>query len=92
MIGVDHFKAIIDEFDHDIGDQILVELAKVIHTNISEFDMVARLSGDEFLISMLSSNNESDILKIAHNIIEDFSKIKVSVNNNGQTLQKKLFA
>lgn len=88
MIGIDHFKAIIDEFDHDIGDQILVELAKVIHTNISEFDMVARLSGDEFLISMLSTNNVHDVTKIATNIIEDFSKIKVQVNEDGQTLQK----
>ncbi len=90
MIGVDHFKAIIDEFDHDIGDQVLVELAKVIHTNISEFDMVARLSGDEFLISMLNSNKEADILRISKNIINDFSKIKVVVNEEGQTLQKTI--
>ncbi|TLP35758.1 GGDEF domain-containing protein [Arcobacter arenosus] len=88
MVGVDHFKAIIDEFDHDVGDQVLVELAKIIHTNISEFDMVARLAGDEFLISMLSTNNEHDIEKIGKNIIDDFSKIKVPVHNNGQFLQK----
>lgn len=88
MIGVDHFKAVIDEFDHDIADQILIELAKVIHTNISEFDMVARLSGDEFLISMLSTNNLNDIKNISSNIINDFSKIKVNVNEEGHTLQK----
>jgi len=90
MVGVDHFKAIVDEFDHDIGDQVLVELAKVIHTNISEFDMVARLSGDEFLISMLSTNNIEDITKISTNIINDFSKIKVKVNEEGHTLQKTI--
>ena len=88
MIGVDHFKAIIDEFDHDIADQVLIELAKIIHTNISEYDMVARLSGDEFLISMLSSNNESEIIKISENIINDFSKVEVQVNREGQTLKK----
>lgn len=92
MIGVDHFKAIIDEFDHEIGDEVLVELAKVIHTNISEFDMVARLSGDEFLISMLSSNNEEDVRKIASNIINDFSQVKVKVNDHGHTLQKTICA
>ncbi len=90
MVGIDHFKAIIDEFDHDIGDQVLIELAKVIHTNISEFDMVARLTGDEFLISMLSSNNKVEILKIAQNIIDDFSKVKIKVNEGGQTLQKTI--
>jgi|GEM_PF-416244 len=89
MIGVDHFKAVIDEFDHDIGDQVLIELAKVIHTNISEFDMVARLSGDEFLISVLSTTNEAEIIKMAENIIKDFSQVKVEVDpNTKQTLQK----
>ncbi len=89
MIGIDHFKAVIDEFDHDIGDQVLVELAKIIHTNIAEFDMVARLSGDEFLISMLSTSNKNEIIKIANNIIKDFSEVKVLVNSETkQTLQK----
>lgn len=90
MVGIDHFKAIVDEFDHDIADQVLVELAKVIHTNISEFDMVARLAGDEFLISMLSTNNAKDIERIANNIIKDFSTIKVPVNADGHFLQKTI--
>ncbi|RXJ88338.1 GGDEF domain-containing protein [Arcobacter sp. CECT 8983] len=90
MVGVDHFKAVIDEFDHEIADQVLVELARVIHSNISEFDMVARLSGDEFLISMLSTTSESEIAKIAQNIINDFAKIKVIVNDAGHTLQKTI--
>ena len=29
------FKTVIDEFNHDIGDTVLIELAKVIHSNIS---------------------------------------------------------
>ncbi len=90
MIGVDHFKAIIDEFDHSIGDKVLIELAKVIHTNISEFDMVARLSGDEFLVSLLSTNNLNDVINICQKIIQDFSELKVAVNENGQTLQKTI--
>lgn len=91
MIGIDHFKAVIDEFDHDIGDQVLVELAKIIHTNISEFDMVARLSGDEFLISVLSTTNKNDVIKMVTNIIKDFSQVKVLVDKEtNQTLQKTI--
>lgn len=90
MVGVDHFKAVIDEFDHEIADQVLVELARVIHTNISEFDMVARLSGDEFLISMLSTSSQNDIERIARNIIKDFAQVKVTVNEQGHTLQKTI--
>lgn len=90
MIGVDHFKAVIDEFDHDIADQVLVELAKVIHTNISEFDMVARLSGDEFLISVLSQKTANEVEELANNIIEAFSKVEVPVNDEGHTLKKTI--
>lgn len=43
MVGIDHFKAVIDEFDYDISDKLLIELAKVIHGNINEFDMVAKI-------------------------------------------------
>ncbi len=90
MIGIDHFKAVVDEFDHDVGDKVLIELAKVIHSNISEFDMVARLSGDEFLVSILSLNSENEILNMAQKIIDDFSKIKIVVDENNQTLQKTI--
>lgn len=90
MVGIDHFKAVIDEFDHDIGDQVLVELAKVIHTNISEFDMVARLSGDEFLISVLSQKTQNEVEDLARKIIESFSHVEVPVNENGHTLKKTI--
>jgi len=87
MIGIDRFKAVIDEFDYDIGDKVLIELAKVIHSNISEFDLVARLSGDEFLVSILSTNAESDIEKIAKNIIDDFAQTEIPINDEA-TLRK----
>ncbi|WP_375723724.1 GGDEF domain-containing protein [Arcobacter sp. KX21116] len=89
MIGIDRFKAVIDEFDYDIGDKVLIELAKVIHTNISEFDLVARLSGDEFLVSILSSDSESEIRIICEKIIEDFANAEIQINEEA-TLKKTI--
>ncbi|RXJ82567.1 GGDEF domain-containing protein [Arcobacter sp. F2176] len=89
MIGIDRFKAVIDEFDYDIGDKVLIELAKVIHTNISEFDLVARLSGDEFLVSILSSDNENEIRVICEKIIEDFANVEIQINEKA-TLKKTI--
>jgi diguanylate cyclase (GGDEF)-like protein len=80
MVGIDRFKAVIDEFDYDIGDKVLIELARVIHSNISEFDLVARLSGDEFLVSILSTEKEDEIKDISKKIIEDFAEIEVPIN------------
>lgn len=89
MVGVDHFKAVIDEYDYDIGDRVLVELAKVIHANISEFDMVARLTGDEFLISILSTSSEHDIINISNKIIKDFAEIEIKITEE-QILKKTI--
>lgn len=91
MIGVDHFKAIIDEFNYDIGDKVLIELAKVVHSNINEFDMVARLNADEFLVTILSSVSKNDVTNIGNKIIEDFSQVEIVVNEyTNQSLKKTI--
>ncbi len=91
MIGIDHFKAVIDEFDYDIGDLVLVELAKVIHSNIKEFDIVARLTGDEFLVALMNRPSIDIVTEIAQKIIDEFAEIKVIVNEEtGQILKKTI--
>ncbi len=89
MIGIDHFKAVIDEFDHNIGDKVLIELAKTIHSNISEFDMVGRLTGDEFLVTLLSTEYEHEVTSLAHKIISDFAQTEILVNEKTNQLLKK---
>lgn len=89
MIGIDHFKAVIDEFDYDIADKVLIELAKVIHSNINEFDMVGRLNGDEFLVSILNNVNEHQAAQIAEQIILDFAEVSILVNEETKQKLKK---
>lgn len=89
MVGIDRFKAVIEEFDYDIGDQVLIELAKVIHSHIKDFDIVARLTGDEFLVALVNPSSISVVEDTAQKIINDFSRVEVVVNQEtGQTLQK----
>jgi diguanylate cyclase (GGDEF)-like protein len=91
MIGIDHFKAVIDEFDYDIADKVLIELAKVIHSNINEFDMVGRLNGDEFLVSILNNASEYQAEELAKKIISDFAEVSILVNEEKkQTLKKTI--
>lgn len=88
MIGVDRFKAVIDEFDYETADKVLIELAKVIHSNINEFDMVGRLNIDMFLVS-LDDCDEVQACNIAKKIILDFSKTPILVDKKTkQTLKK----
>jgi len=89
MVGIDRFKAVIDEFDYDIGDKVLIELAKVIHSNIKDFDIVARLTGDEFLVALINLPDPKLAQNVAQRIIDQFAKVEVVVDDETmQTLKK----
>lgn len=49
-IDLDGFKAINDTYGHLAGDQVLVECAKRIKSELRVSDIVARIGGDEFLV------------------------------------------
>jgi len=89
MIGIDRFKAVIEEFNYDIGDKVLVELAKVIHSEIKDFDIVARLTGDEFLVALVNTDSISTAENIAQKIVDVFSKVEVVVNEKNKQVLKK---
>ncbi len=91
MIGIDRFKAVIEEFDYDIGDKVLVELAKVIHGEIKDFDIVARLTGDEFLVALVNTKSIDLAEETANQIINKFSQVEIVVNKEtNQTLKKTI--
>jgi len=70
FIDLDNFKQINDAMGHDIGDQVLQEMALRFKNSIRDSDTLARLGGDEFTIIVEEVENERDISQLAHKIIE----------------------
>lgn len=56
IMDIDYFKVINDTFGHEIGDKVLVQLARLLEENIRETDMVARWGGEEFLFLLVNSD------------------------------------
>jgi diguanylate cyclase (GGDEF)-like protein len=50
MLDLDHFKAINDMFGHAVGDQVLVEVARILRDSCRDLDLAVRYGGEEFTI------------------------------------------
>jgi two-component system cell cycle response regulator len=68
MLDMDHFKAVNDEYGHDIGDKVLKELARILDETVRESDLVIRYGGEEFIVLLVGVNTEEDALKVANKI------------------------
>ncbi len=61
LFDIDHFKNINDDFGHQKGDLVLVEVAKLVNETMRARDVFARLGGEEFVI--LLPNTDIDKAK-----------------------------
>ncbi|MDD3307730.1 MAG: GGDEF domain-containing protein [Acetobacterium sp.] len=52
MLDMDYFKKVNDTYGHNLGDEILIQLVKLLSQEIRKIDMLSRWGGEEFLIIM----------------------------------------
>jgi diguanylate cyclase (GGDEF)-like protein len=55
-IDIDHFKLINDKHGHDIGDQVLIQIATLLKKRCRSIDKLYRLGGEEFLFILFSTD------------------------------------
>lgn len=70
FLDLDRFKIINDSLGHQLGDKLLVEMARRLELSLRPSDMVARLGGDEFVILLDHLDEASDAAYIAERILK----------------------
>ena len=79
LIDLDYFKAVNDTFGHDVGDQVLMNVADFLSANVRKQDLIARWGGEEFVILLRDTSIEQSE-QIASNLqekmkLENFSPV-----------------
>ncbi|WP_298625863.1 GGDEF domain-containing protein [uncultured Legionella sp.] len=74
FMDLNEFKQINDQYGHDVGDTLLLQVGKRLQTCFREQDFLARLGGDEFtaIISYKPDDTIAEI--IMHRILNEFSE------------------
>jgi diguanylate cyclase (GGDEF)-like protein/putative nucleotidyltransferase with HDIG domain len=108
MLDLDEFKQVNDTFGHKIGDQMLREVARLLHSQLREYDFLARYAGDEFvaIVQELVGEQVEELRDRIENTISKFSlrvraghhaRVGISVGaatygTDGETLDQLLIA
>lgn len=58
LIDIDDFKQINDVYGHQVGDDIIIQVANVIKKNIKNFDIAARWGGEELAVYLSKADKE----------------------------------
>lgn len=79
FIDLDDFKKINDSLGHEVGDELLQQVATRLQQTLRRADTVARLGGDEFVILLANQALEGEVLiefssSLAEKIIQAFQQ------------------
>lgn len=70
FLDLDNFKEINDQYGHDRGDQVLVEVANAIRAILRGQDTVARIGGDEFVLLLTELDSQDTLLEVVGRVLE----------------------
>nr|WP_220457558.1 sensor domain-containing diguanylate cyclase [Vibrio marinisediminis] len=59
VFDIDNFKSVNDNFGHQVGDDIICQVAKLLSNSLRQTDLIARFGGEEFVIALSSDSVES---------------------------------
>jgi diguanylate cyclase len=82
LVNIDDFKKVNDTHGYNTGDDVLVEIARVLRSCVRNEDICARWGGEEFLI-LLPETGSGNSLPVANKILEAMSRTEFKANKPG---------
>ena len=79
MLDIDKFKSVNDTYGHKTGDDVIINLANILHTQQRKSDIVCRFGGEEFLILLPNTTLENAKI-VAEKIRESVLKSTIYLN------------
>ncbi|OGH98064.1 MAG: hypothetical protein A2039_07620 [Candidatus Melainabacteria bacterium GWA2_34_9] len=74
MMDIDNFKSINDTYGHQIGDEMLMQIAEVILNTVRKIDMPSRYGGEEFAV-ILPETQKDNAKRIAERLRKKIANI-----------------
>jgi len=74
MLDLDRFKDVNDSFGHPAGDELLMQVADRLKSRLRGADTLARLGGDEFIVLLEGVTHDTDVARVAGEIIAVFDR------------------
>lgn len=85
LIDIDYFKTFNDTYGHQIGDQVLRLVAKVLQDNVRDIDLAARYGGEE-LIAVLPNADLRECMEVAERIRRRISEARLTRRSTGREI------
>jgi len=70
FVDLDKFKYVNDTYGHDVGDELLKQVANILRLSVRQGDVVGRLGGDEFLIAITDLKSPKAAELVANKIVK----------------------
>lgn len=81
FIDLDNFKQVNDNHGHQVGDELLIELGRLLKKQLREGDLLVRLGGDEFAI-LLDGISLKEAENIARRLLDNISQHQFVIRSN----------
>jgi diguanylate cyclase (GGDEF)-like protein/PAS domain S-box-containing protein len=70
FMDLDGFKEVNDKHGHNVGDELLIVVSQRMKAALGEFDTLARIGGDEFIVIMVNLENPEDSAPILEHLLK----------------------